>query len=113
MEQQKKYKSRYYKKRNQCVVNVVTMRMAPIPTAELPKLLPKYKGPLQIIEVLTNDTCRITFIGVDDRFYITTVNVSQLKVYRNSMKLKVIVKVKKPQVTVQSQEVKRVSLHPD
>lgn len=87
VEQQAKYKKRYDKKRFKGVKyqvgDIVAMKTVPTATGDSTKLQPKYKGPMEVINVLPNDTYRVSTITDGGRHHVTTANVAQLKIYRN------------------------------
>ena len=86
--QQQKVKNNYDKKRCRTISyepgEIVVARRSPKHTGEPTKTQPKYRGPLIVVDVLPNDTYRVTQLEEKQKgcFYTTTAHVSQLKPWR-------------------------------
>jgi len=65
------------------VGEVVVMTRVPVSTGEPTKLQERYRGPLVVTEVLSNDTYRVAQLAEDSRrCFATTAHVSQLKSWK-------------------------------
>ncbi|KAJ8951966.1 hypothetical protein NQ314_007621 [Rhamnusium bicolor] len=85
-EEQKKYKSRYDKRRFQGVTydvgEIVFAKCAKPSTGESNKLKARYNGPYVIMEQLPSEIYRVRYLNRD---YSTTYHVSQLKPYNRNI----------------------------
>ncbi|KAF0707045.1 Transposon Ty3-I Gag-Pol polyprotein, partial [Aphis craccivora] len=84
------------------VGEVVVMTRVPVSKGESTKLQERYRGPLVVTEVLSNDIYRVAQLAEDNRrHFATTAHVSQLKSWKiGNEEIDVVVEKKTPEADV-------------